>query len=70
MRSCAPWSGRVGLVDAAHEGAWDLPVIGPVPAPDAVLIRPDGYVAWTGSVTDPELAVALATWLGAPTPLS
>ena len=66
----SPWSDRVGLVDAAHEGEWDLPVVGPVPAPAAVLIRPDGYVAWTGSLTDPELPGALATWFGAPTPSS
>ena len=49
----SPWSDRVGLVDAAHDGEWDLPVIGRVPAPAAALIRPDGYVAWTGSLTDP-----------------
>ncbi len=61
-----PWSDRVRVVDAAHQGAWDLPVVGPVPAPEAVLIRPDGYVAWTGSVTDPQLPAALTTWFGAP----
>ena len=66
----SPWSDRVALVDAAHEGEWDLPVVGPVAAPAAVLIRPDGYVAWTGSLTDPELPGALATWFGAPTPFS
>ena len=60
------WSDRVGLVNAAHDGEWDLPVVGPVLAPAAVLIRPDGYVAWTGSPTDPDLPGALATWFGAP----
>ena len=60
----SPWSGRIHQVDAAAEGAWDLPVIGPVPAPAAVLIRPDGYVAWTGSLSDPGLPDALATWFG------
>src|SRR3954454_14624092 len=42
-----PW-GRVRAVRAASDGPWELPVIGPVPAPTAVLIRPDGYVAWVG----------------------
>ena len=62
----SPWSDRVRLVDAAYDGEWDLPVVGRVPAPAAVLIRPDGYVAWTGSLTDPDLPGALARWFGAP----
>jgi 3-(3-hydroxy-phenyl)propionate hydroxylase len=66
----SPWSDRVRLVDAAHEGEWDLPVVGPVAAPAAVLIRPDGYVAWTGGPADPGLPGALTTWFGAPTPSS
>ena len=33
-----------------------------VTAPAAVLIRPDGYVAWAGELGDPGLADALATW--------
>ena len=40
------WGDRVRLVDASYEGAWELPVIGAVEAPAAVLIRPDGHVAW------------------------
>jgi hypothetical protein len=32
-----------------------------VTAPTAVLIRPDGYVAWVGDQTQPGLAEALAT---------
>jgi 3-(3-hydroxy-phenyl)propionate hydroxylase len=43
-----PWAGRVQVVDADYEGEWELPVIGAVTAPAAVLIRPDGYVAWVG----------------------
>jgi 3-(3-hydroxy-phenyl)propionate hydroxylase len=43
---------RVQLIDARYVGTWDLPVIGPVTAPAAVLIRPDGYVAWVGDLTD------------------
>ena len=64
------WSDRVRLVDAGYDGEWELPVVGRVPAPAAVLIRPDGYVAWTGRVTDRELSVALTRWFGAPTPAS
>jgi 2-polyprenyl-6-methoxyphenol hydroxylase-like FAD-dependent oxidoreductase len=64
----APWSDRVRLVDAKHEGVWELPVLGEVAPPNAVLIRPDGYVAWAGGLTDPELPRALAKWFGAPAP--
>jgi 2-polyprenyl-6-methoxyphenol hydroxylase-like FAD-dependent oxidoreductase len=61
-----PWRDRVQIVDAAYHGAWELPVIGAVDGPDAVLIRPDGYVAWVGDVTDLTLADALTTWFGQP----
>ncbi|MGY2903601.1 3-(3-hydroxy-phenyl)propionate hydroxylase [Bradyrhizobium sp. URHC0002] len=61
-----PWADRVKLVDARYDGAWELPVLGPVPAPDAVLIRPDGYVAWVGEQTQPGLADALTIWFGPP----
>jgi 3-(3-hydroxy-phenyl)propionate hydroxylase len=64
----APWADRVRLVDARYDGAWELPVLGEVDAPPAVLIRPDGHVAWAGDLTDPELPRALATWFGAATP--
>lgn len=57
-------SGRVRRVDATYDGRWDLPVIGEVDAPAAVLIRPDGYVAWAGSPSDPELRPAMAKWFG------
>jgi len=62
-----PWADRVRLVDAEHVGVWELPVLGEIAAPAAVLIRPDGYVAWAGDLTDPELPQALATWFGAAT---
>lgn len=62
----SPWTGRVRLVDATHDGAWVLPVLGEVPAPAAVLIRPDGHVAWAGDVSAPELSRALSMWFGAP----
>jgi len=54
----------VQRVDAKYGGAWELPVIGAVPAPAAVLIRPDGYVAWAGEPSDPKLREALRTWFG------
>ena len=60
----APWSPRVRSVDARHDGGWELPVLGEVAAPPAVLIRPDGHVAWAGDLTDPQLPDALATWFG------
>jgi hypothetical protein len=60
------WADRVQLIDAKYVGAWELPVLGPVTAPTAVLIRPDGYVAWVGDLTDLGLADALTTWFGPP----
>jgi 2-polyprenyl-6-methoxyphenol hydroxylase-like FAD-dependent oxidoreductase len=59
-----PWADRVRLIDAEYVGGWELPVIGEVAAPIAVLIRPDGYVAWVGDGTDLGLAEALTTWFG------
>jgi hypothetical protein len=64
----SPWANRVRFVDARHDGVWELPVLGEIAAPPAVLIRPDGHVAWAGDLTDPELPQALATWFGAATP--
>jgi 3-(3-hydroxy-phenyl)propionate hydroxylase len=65
-----PWAGRVQRVDAKHVGTWELPALGPVTAPTAVLIRPDGYVAWVGELAQPGLAdaltTALTTWFGPP----
>jgi 3-(3-hydroxy-phenyl)propionate hydroxylase len=61
-----PWADRVQFADATYAGVWELPVLGGVAAPAAVLIRPDGYVAWVGEVTGPGLADALTTWFGAP----
>ena len=62
----APWANRVRLVDATHDGVWELPVLGEVAAPPAVLIRPDGYVAWAGDLADPALPRALTAWFGEP----
>jgi 3-(3-hydroxy-phenyl)propionate hydroxylase len=63
-----PWADRVRLIDASYEGEWELPVLGAVSAPTAVLVRPDGYVAWVGDGTDEGLTDALATWFGPATP--
>jgi 3-(3-hydroxy-phenyl)propionate hydroxylase len=62
----AAWANRVRLVDARYAGTWELPALGPVTAPTAVLIRPDGYVAWVGDRSQLGLAAALTTWFGAP----
>ncbi|MCT8173860.1 FAD-dependent monooxygenase [Variovorax sp. CY25R-8] len=57
---------RLRLVEASFDGKWELPVVGEVGAPGAVLIRPDGYVAWVGSGTREGLVEAIATWFGSP----
>ena len=62
-----PWADRVQLIDAEYAGMWELPVLGAVTAPTAVLIRPDGYVAWVGEGTDTGLHDALTKWFGPPT---
>jgi 2-polyprenyl-6-methoxyphenol hydroxylase-like FAD-dependent oxidoreductase len=62
----AAWTDRVQLIDAEYVGEWELPVLGAVTAPFAVLIRPDGYVAWVGDGTDTGLRDALTTWFGTP----
>jgi 2-polyprenyl-6-methoxyphenol hydroxylase-like FAD-dependent oxidoreductase len=62
----AQWADRVQLTDAGYGGAWELPVLGAVTAPTAVLVRPDGYVAWVGDGTDAGLRAALTTWFGSP----
>ena len=59
-----PWADRVQLIDAEYDGTWELPVLGEVAAPSAVLVRPDGYVAWVGELTQVGLHDALTTWFG------
>ena len=61
-----PWAQRVQLVDARYAGPWELPAVGAVTAPVAVLIRPDGHVAWVGDLSDEALPAALTTWFGPP----
>src|SRR5262249_24830696 len=66
-----PWSDRVQLIDAKYDGQWELPVLGAVSAPTAVLVRPDGYVAWVGEhPSHARLDDALSTWFGAPAPVA
>lgn len=62
----ASWADRVRQIDAGYAGIWDLPALGTVVSPDAVLIRPDGYVAWAGAGTQQGLVDALTTWFGPP----
>jgi 3-(3-hydroxy-phenyl)propionate hydroxylase len=66
----SPWTDRIRLIDGEYGGPWELPVLGVVTAPTAVLIRPDGYVAWVGEPADPNLPNALTRWFGSPSPRS
>lgn len=61
----APWADRVRTLEPRYDGVWELPVIGKVDAPSAVLVRPDGHVAWVGAGGDHGLAEALTRWFGA-----
>ena len=62
------WANRVRLVDARYDGTWQLPALGAVPGPTAVLIRPDGYVAWAAeNQSQAGLTDALTTWFGSRT---
>ncbi|MGH3158013.1 MAG: FAD-dependent monooxygenase, partial [Streptosporangiaceae bacterium] len=51
------WADRIDVI----AGSW---ATGPAPAPDAVLIRPDGYTAWTSPGSDEDLTSALGRWFG------
>lgn len=62
----ARWAERVQSIDVKYDGAWELPGLGVVEAPSAVLIRPDGYVAWVGDEREIGLTDALSTWFGPP----
>jgi hypothetical protein len=60
----SPGADRMLAIDAEYAGDWELPALGQVTAPAAVLIRPDGYVAWVGDGRDIGLPDALTTWFG------
>jgi len=60
----SPWANRIQFLDVQYDGAWELPTTGSVIAPDAVLIRPDGHVAWVGDATRQGLNAALTMWFG------
>jgi hypothetical protein len=61
------WADRLRLFDAKYAGTWELPALGVISGPAAVLVRPDGYVAWAGDGTDAGLTDVLTRWLGPPT---
>jgi len=56
---------RVKVVDATYDGVCELPVVGEVSTPSAILIRPDGHVAWIGDGSSEGLHEACAAWFGA-----
>lgn len=67
--AAAGWADRVDVVEAVSEDEhWFVPAAGEIPAPAALLIRPDGHVAWaTGTTGSPDIAAlrrALTTWFG------
>ncbi|MER8073222.1 FAD-dependent monooxygenase [Streptomyces sp. NPDC094034] len=61
-RRAAPWADRVDVVTAAARGA-----ASPGGAPDgasAVLLRPDGHIAWIAPGSHHDLPMALERWFG------
>jgi 3-(3-hydroxy-phenyl)propionate hydroxylase len=64
LSTAAPWADHVQIVSATCAADWQLPALGPVAAPAAVLIRPDGHVCWTGDGTAAGLVDALTRWFG------
>lgn len=65
--AAAGWADRIDIVAAdCPSHVWEVPGAGTIPTPAALLIRPDGHVAWA-SDRDPDLAAlheALSTWCG------
>jgi 3-(3-hydroxy-phenyl)propionate hydroxylase len=52
---------RTRLIDARSDSPWTLPALGEVTAPTALLIRPDGHVAWVDDYDDASPVESLAT---------
>jgi 3-(3-hydroxy-phenyl)propionate hydroxylase len=63
--TAGPAGDRVRRIDATFAGTCELPVIGTVRLPGAVLVRPDGHVAWAGDGAAHGLRDAMHTWFGA-----
>jgi len=61
---------KLAGVDAAiveRRANAEHPAFGTVTPPAAVLIRPDGYVAWVGDLDKRGLADMMSAWFGPPT---
>ncbi len=56
---------RIRRISATYDRVWELPLLGQVDPPTALLVRPDGHVAWAGSGSDIGLRAALHAWFGA-----
>jgi 2-polyprenyl-6-methoxyphenol hydroxylase-like FAD-dependent oxidoreductase len=58
------WTDRVDRIEAIRPtDRWAIPAVGDIPASAALLVRPDGYVAWLPEAAI-ELRTALTTWFG------
>ncbi|QNE21424.1 hypothetical protein F1D05_30245 [Kribbella qitaiheensis] len=58
------WTDRVDHIEAIRPtDRWAIPAVGDIQASMALLIRPDGHVAWLPEATT-ELHTALTTWFG------
>ena len=60
----ARWDERIRQISATFTGNCEMPVIGVVPTPAAVLVRPDGHVAWISTGNCEGLVEALTRWFG------
>ncbi|WP_030722417.1 FAD-dependent monooxygenase [Streptomyces griseus] len=67
MTTAQGWADRVDLVEARSDDEyWLVPANRKIPVPAALLIRPDGHVAWAAAAEPAisELRTSLATWFG------
>lgn len=56
------WAHRVTAVNVRGDRTWTLPILGEIAAPAAVLVRPDGYIAWIGDHRAIDLDDTLNRW--------